>query len=108
MFTEDPAVYLVDWGEAVLINSVSAGLGIFSEPAVQDPLGSVGFSSSAPRVLLPAAGVPASAADVATEAVLELPQRHAAGKTWRYLVRDQQPDGLGWASLILVVHPSQA
>lgn len=106
--TEDPTIFLADWGQRAVIDGVEVGLGIFSEPSDVDRLAGGGARTGAPRFLLPDALIPAQTAGDATEQVLELPDRQADGKTFRFLIRDTEPDSLGWVSLILVNHPSQS
>jgi hypothetical protein len=108
--TEDLAAYFADWGEAGLIDGVAV-VGIFAAPYSADPLGGAGMSTSEPRFLLASASVPPRATAPDADPVLELPTRHAAGLTWRYVVREVAPDGsmpaAGCTSLTLVKHQSQ-
>lgn len=95
MISDDPAVFLRDWGEEGVLDGQAVTV-IYVAPYAVDPLGNSGISTSRPRVLMPACAVPASVYD-ADDVLLELPARTPS----RYLVREAQPDGTGWASLLL-------
>lgn len=98
MISEDPAVFLRDWGEEGVLDGQAVTV-IYVAPYAVDPLGKSGPSTSRPRALLPACHVPASVFD-AEDVLLELPE--LPGRTpSRYLVREAQPDGTGWVSLLL-------
>lgn len=95
MISEDPAVFLRDWGEEGVLDGQAVTV-IYVAPYAVDPLGNAGISTSRPRALMPACGVPASVFEL-EDVLLELPTRTPS----RYLVREAQPDGTGWASLLL-------
>lgn len=107
---EDPSIFLADFGEAGTLDG-EAVLGIFGSPYATAPLGEASMSTSEPRFLLPAESVPASADGEETDVVLDLAAgaalRYPGGIPFRYLVRAVEPDGTGWASLVLSVHPDQ-
>lgn len=99
MFTENPQAFLADWGEECFIDDVRVQA-IFSAPYVIDPVGFSGRMGAEPRVLLPAACMPPRGA---ADPVVDLPARTPV----RYLAREIQPDGTGWVSLSLTIHPQQ-
>lgn len=113
LLVEDNTVFLADFGEPITIDGTPAGDAIFGEPYVADGVGSIGFSASGPRVLMPFANLPERDASDATDPVLELDDRkgytfrNGTPKPFRYLVRQVEPDGTGWCSLQLAVHPDQ-
>ena len=106
---ETPAAFLADFGEAGTLDG-AAVQGIFSAPYGLAQLG-IGQSTTEPRFLLPDAMVPASASSSETDVVLLLSAgaalRYPGGTPRRYRVREVQPDGTGWTTLILHVHESQ-
>lgn len=114
LFQEDASIFLEDFGEPIRIDGVDAGDGIFSDPYSTDGLGSAGFATSGPRLVMPTASIPDRDPADPTDPVLELTDRMGQldrlgnVKPFRYIVREDQPDGTGLMStLILVVHPDQ-
>lgn len=107
---EDLTVYLADWGEEGTIDGAPV-FGIFAEPGAVAGLVGTGMTTSYPRFLLPASTMPARTGAVDVDQVLELPDRQALGKPWRFYVRTLTPDGTtpegGMASLELQRHESQ-
>ena len=99
MLTEDPQAFLADWGEDCFIDDVAA-VGIFSAPYIVDPVGFSGRMGADPRLMLPAASMPPRGQ---ADPVVDLPARTPV----RDLAREIQPDGTGWVSLVLTVHPQQ-
>lgn len=95
MIDDDPDVFLADWGEEGVLDGQAVTV-IYVAPYAVAPLGNSGLSSSRPRALLPICSVPASVFET-DDVLLELPAHTPS----RYLVREAQPDGTGWASLLL-------
>lgn len=106
---EDLAVFLPDWGEEGTIDGAPV-FGIFADPTAVNPIGGPGMSTAYPCFLLAAATVP-TRTSLQDDPVLELPLRQAAGKPWRYLVRQTDEDGStvdgGFATLSLEQHQDQ-
>lgn len=112
MITEDPGIFLADWGEDGVLDGETVRL-LFVEPYAVAPLGDAGMATAEPRALLPSSSVPARASAPANaELVLDLSAgaalRYLGGVPFRYRVREVQPDGTGWTSLILIEHESQS
>ena len=112
MIDSDPCVFLADWGEEGVLDGATVQ-GLFGEPYAVAPFGNAGMSTAEPRFLLPSASVPPRVLSPAgTEPVLDLSEgattRYPGGAPFRYRVREAQPDGLGWTTLILVEHESQS
>lgn len=106
---EDAADFLADFGEGGLLAGVAV-VGIFGSPYAVSPVG-LGMSTAEPRFMLPSASVPSEVSEPGADAVLELAfgavLRFPAGVPFRYLVGEVQPDGTGWTTLILAIHPDQ-
>jgi hypothetical protein len=104
--TEDPAGFLADWGEPATIDGHDVVL-IFSAPYRVVPIGEAGMASDEPHALLPTASVPARPSAPDADSVLLFPAIVAPRMHRRYFVREVQPDGTGWTSLTLEIHPVQ-
>jgi hypothetical protein len=97
MITEDPAVFMQDWGRPAQLGGVDV-LGLFADPAVHAGLGGPGMTSSQPSYWLPTASVPA---DVESkQLVVPASDVHPGGT---YTVEQHLPDGTGFSLLYLAL-----